>query len=136
MKTCSSCVVEKELSSFHKKGKGYNPMCKECRKVYVKSHYEKNKGSYQARSKAWKSNNPFRVIAARYSVDPLEVERIMSVGKCEICSCSENLVFDHIHESGTPRGCLCFSCNTMLGRLGDTNEQILARLELIRDYVS
>lgn len=139
MKVCYSCGVEKDISLFHKnksKKDGVNSICKECRKVYLQEHYESNKDSYKARSKAWKENNPHRVIATRYGVDEGVVKEIMSVGKCQICSSTENLVFDHVHETGEPRGCLCHSCNTMLGRLGDTEAQILKRMEDIKSYLT
>ena len=136
MKICGKCKIEKPFDQFHKKGKGYNSMCKCCRKIYVKSHYESNKDSYKVRSKKWKEENPHRVISTRYNVEEALVREVMSPGKCQICSATENLVFDHIHETGAPRGCLCHSCNTMLGRLGDTNEQIFKRMEDIKSYLS
>ncbi len=136
MKICGKCKIEKDFDQFHKKGKGYNHICKVCRKEYIKDHYEKNKDAYKSRSKSWKENNPHRVIATRYGVDEDVVKEIMSVGKCQICSSTENLVFDHVHKTSEPRGCLCHSCNTMLGRLGDTEEQIFKRMEAIKSYLT
>lgn len=37
--------------------------------------------------------------------------------KCEFCGCSENLVFDHNHETETFRGWLCDPCNRAYGTL-------------------
>lgn len=51
MKICGKCNVEKELSEFHKKGKSYQYMCKECRKIYIRKHYENNKDNYLKSSK-------------------------------------------------------------------------------------
>lgn len=136
MKTCSSCKEEKELNEFHRKGKYYHSLCKLCRKSYIKAHYEKNKEAYKASSAAWKSNNSWRVLGTRYNMNPDVIEKIMSIGQCEICGSSENLVFDHVHETNEPRGCLCTGCNVLLGRLGDTNDQIKSKISLIEKYLS
>lgn len=136
MKTCFTCKIEKDFEHFHKKGSRYKSSCKSCCKEYHREHYENNKDSYKTKAKVWRENNPHRVIATRYRVDQAVVEGIMSVGECEICSSTEKLVFDHIHEDGRPRGCLCTSCNILLGRLGDTNEQIRSRMKDVQDYLS
>ena len=44
---------------------------------------------------------------------------------CEICEKqTEDLVLDHDHSSGIFRGWLCQTCNTSLGKLGDSIEAI------------
>lgn len=137
MKTCSSCKIEKPFEDFHKKTKErYQSSCKACRKIYVAKHYQDNKESYSKRSKAWKVNNPNRVLSNRYKLPEDKIAEIMSVNLCEICGNTENLVFDHIHKTGKARGCLCFSCNTMLGRLGDSNEEIRERIENVLSYIN
>lgn len=45
-KICCKCEDEKDVSEFHKKGDGYQAMCKECRKPYIRQHYLNNKESY------------------------------------------------------------------------------------------
>ena len=53
-KTCSRCETNKLLSEFHKnksRSDGRQGICKACRVIYVKQHYEDNKESYVKRSK-------------------------------------------------------------------------------------
>lgn len=135
MKTCSRCKQSKDLSEFHKKGNKHHCMCKACRKVYIHEHYLKKKDSYAIRTKKWKEENKLKVLATRYSVSIETVQEIMSANKCQICSSTKKLVFDHIHATGEPRGCLCHQCNTMLGRLGDTNEEIFSKMAEITKYL-
>lgn len=51
MKICSKCKIPKELDQFDRKGSGHSSHCKECRKVYVKSHYDRNKSWYVEKAK-------------------------------------------------------------------------------------
>lgn len=43
-------------------------------------------------------------------------------GECPICLTAGPLVLDHDHETGAGRGWLCSTCNSGLGKLGDTIE--------------
>lgn len=51
MKVCSKCKVPKELKEFDKKGNGLSSHCKECRREYVNSHYNRNKEYYKEKAK-------------------------------------------------------------------------------------
>jgi hypothetical protein len=51
MRICSTCKIEKELDQFHRKGEGHTHMCKECRKTYIKEHYQANIEKYKASAK-------------------------------------------------------------------------------------
>lgn len=51
---------------------------------------------------------------------------------CDACGSSNNIAIDHDHDTNLVRGYLCMSCNTGLGRIGDTLEsarKIVAYLE-------
>ena len=50
-KICSSCKIEKEDNSFNKKYEGLSAYCKECNKLFLKKHYEKNKEYYITKSR-------------------------------------------------------------------------------------
>lgn len=54
MRKCSVCQIEKELDKFHKKGNGHAYMCKECRKKYIRQHYQDNKEIYLEKAKIGK----------------------------------------------------------------------------------
>lgn len=48
-KICNTCKDNKPLSEYHKnntKKDGLSSMCKECRKKYIRIHYENNKQYY------------------------------------------------------------------------------------------
>ena len=50
-KICSICKIEKEITEFDKKLKGYSSYCKNCRKEYMNNHYKNNKDYYIKKAK-------------------------------------------------------------------------------------
>jgi hypothetical protein len=48
---------------------------------------------------------------------------------------SHKLKNDHCHIDLVARGLLCCSCNTLIGRLGDTTEAVKKRTQKILDYL-
>lgn len=54
----------------------------------------------------------------------------------ELCDCcnkvTDRLVLDHDHATGKFRGWLCHTCNTGLGKLGDTVEGLERALDYLR----
>lgn len=54
--------------------------------------------------------------------NPLLDQYRARVVKCEICGKHKPLVVDHDHATGAFRGLLCSSCNTSLGKFGDSIE--------------
>jgi hypothetical protein len=57
MITCFRCHELLDESNFHKRKNGHQSMCKECRKSYIKTHYESNKEKYKKNIKEAKLNN-------------------------------------------------------------------------------
>jgi hypothetical protein len=56
-----------------------------------------------------------------YGLTAAEAQALVSSGVCDLCGrATENLHIDHDHATGAIRGVLCQSCNTGLGKLGDT----------------
>lgn len=51
MKICNKCSIEKPFTEFHKRGKGYQSVCKQCKAVYSKSYYTDNAESCKASRK-------------------------------------------------------------------------------------
>jgi hypothetical protein len=61
MKTCTKCLTEQPLFSFHKqKGAvdGYRSICKECRKGEHVDRYAADKESWNKRAVQWRKDNP------------------------------------------------------------------------------
>ena len=53
-------------------------------------------------------------------------------GLCQCCGIySDRLHLDHCHTTGNFRGWLCESCNTGLGKLGDTIDGVLRALKYL-----
>jgi len=51
MKTCGKCGIEKGLSEFYRRGKGYQSWCKECADKRHKDYYSKNQDKYANKRK-------------------------------------------------------------------------------------
>ncbi|MDE1854467.1 MAG: hypothetical protein KGI38_12070 [Thaumarchaeota archaeon] len=49
-------------------------------------------------------------------------------GKCRICG-KDAEVLDHDHKSGAPRGMVCRSCNSMLGKIETSGQNVLLTID-------
>lgn len=130
MKTCKTCNETKSLEEFSKRSRnkdGYELHCKVClRKVHqewVNNNPEKARESWRKASKKNYSTKNYRVRhLAKYGLTEQGYESLLlSQNKlCAICNEDKPLCIDHDHETGKVRGLLCTSCNTGLGKLGDS----------------
>ena len=92
---------------------GYRNLCMPCA---VKRN---NKNPKQ---KDWKTDHQTK---KRYGIDAETYkQRMQSSDKCEICSSTKELCYDHDHKTMEFRGVLCRACNRSLGQLGDNLEGI------------
>lgn len=70
---------------------------------------------------------------SRFDKYRITLEEFLEIpDKCDVCGSSNNIAIDHDHYTGMMRGYLCISCNTGLGKIGDTLESarnIVAYLE-------
>jgi DNA-directed RNA polymerase specialized sigma subunit len=90
---------------------GRRNLCKECSN-------KKNREDTKATQYKHKHQ-----LAKRYHITPEEYVECMSTSNCcEICSSTDNLCYDHDHNTMKFRGVLCRSCNKAIGLLGDTVE--------------
>lgn len=56
-------------------------------------------------------------------------------GCCQICGRNpDGLHLDHCHETGRVRGLLCSTCNTGLGKFGDSEERMEVALDYLRRF--
>ena len=78
---------------------------------------------------SWRNpNDPKKAsqLAKRYDCTPEQyAERMATSDCCEVCGTTEDLVYDHCHDSMDFRGVLCRQCNASIGGLGDTLEGLM-----------
>lgn len=100
-------------------------------------------GLHKQRLAEWKAANPNyqRIQTLKgYGLTPADEKQLLVLqdGVCAICKSAEGrtdrkwLSVDHDHSTGVVRGLLCSDCNTGIGALGDTAEDVrraLAYLE-------
>lgn len=114
---CIVCGFESEdMVKFVKdKGSKYGRRnnCAKCYQAANKMHpsYKISQTRYQGKK--------------RYGIDvDTYLERMSTSQCCEICSRKEELCYDHCHETLAFRGVLCRKCNSGIGLLGDTAEDL------------
>jgi hypothetical protein len=135
---CRSCKKHLPFEKFSKQAScksGYRKTCKDCHNQYVREvWYKKNSSKQIASSKKWKDNNKNRVLAQRYKCDLEIIEKLLELGKCQICESKENLHIDHCHSSGKVRGILCRSCNIGIGNFEENIERINSAISYLKKH--
>lgn len=147
LRECKKCKKEKPLQDFTKNSRlpsGYTNECKECHNAYLKNRRDGNPEVYEkikAQGARWRSDNPDadrrKYLFRKFNITLEEYQDMLDKqgGVCGICgkeetvvrrskSGKEMLAVDHCHTTGKIRGLLCFRCNTALGALGDSLEEI------------
>jgi hypothetical protein len=135
VKTCNHCSTELKLGTNWQENrkKVYINLCDDCYKTRQKK-YQKER---QSNPEKLRKQREYR-IKRDYGISMGEFEACMATSNCcEICGFipskkpaknstnrSRSLVYDHCHDSMKFRGVLCDSCNTAIGKLGDTVEGI------------
>jgi hypothetical protein len=125
LRTCKDCGLEahteEDLEEFAYAGKsrhgnqnskyGKKNLCKPCA-------YQRHKNT---------------VITKNYGISREEYDSIMDAAvECEICGSTDDLVYDHDHDTLKFRGILCNRCNRGLGLLGDTYEALQKAAEYLK----
>lgn len=121
MKHCNLCNQDKALEAFAWKNKAKGTRqsnCKECHKVYSKTHYTNNKDYYVEKA----SRNRFAGAVYGLTREEELAFRKRNNGLCELCNLRPASHIDHDHSTGNLRGHLCSGCNSGLGLLGDNLE--------------
>jgi hypothetical protein len=141
-KICTSCKTEKVLEvDFYKQppsrrtnGGGYLHSCKECVLKRNRKSSQKNK------KRIWENKLKYR-----YGITVEEYKKLLeSQGRCcSICKtknpsqkrkqCNYFCV-DHCHETGKVRGLLCSTCNTALGLLGDSRDNLVEAINYLTRF--
>lgn len=116
-KDCGFVGYTNHLRQYFVKNKesryGYRNLCISCAVKRNEKHPKK---------KEWKTDHQTK---KRYGVDSETYKRLMSTSNCcQICGKTEQLCYDHDHQTMQFRGVLCRGCNRSLGQLGDNIESI------------
>ena len=83
------------------------------------------------KQKDWKTDHQTK---KRYGIDAETYkQRMQSSDKCQICSSTKELCYDHDHDTMAFRGVLCRGCNRSIGQLGDSLESILKVVKYLED---
>lgn len=118
--SCQSENLELFVSSNESKY-GRRNLCWSCMVV----RNEKN-----PRMKDWKTDHQTR---KRYGIDAVTYkQRMLTSDKCEVCSATTELCYDHDHGTMMFRGILCRACNRSIGQLGDSVEGLEKALNYLR----
>ena len=147
-KFCSGCQETKSTDEFGKQSNrkdGLAYRCKSCMNKYHAQRYEnpRIRKTIKANQEKYRAANPDvdvnKHLVRKYGITLEEYNRRFreQKGVCAICGKEEStrrrkispenerLAVDHCHETGVVRGLLCFKCNTAIGSLGDTQDQIM-----------
>ena len=133
-KICKRCKTDKALEDFARgRSNGSHAWCKSCMAEYQITYKEKKGRDY------FKNYN----YMAQYGIT-LEEAKELLVSQSNACALCEKEVswlpgfsasahVDHCHSTGKVRGILCGSCNTALGKLGDSVESITKVLNYLKE---
>jgi hypothetical protein len=142
---CVKCGIHKDEHHFRiRPEKGYREKsCKECR--YAQARSNKNRAANVAR---YRSSDKYkesirRGVLKKYGLTIEEYNNVVESqdGLCAICKNPEtrtirgklkSLSVDHDHKTGRVRGIICDNCNTILGRVKDSEDHLLALLDYLR----
>lgn len=92
MKICSKCKKEKSIADYNFKNKSlgiYHSECKDCTRLFVKNHYNKNRQYYL--NKTHKRNTRLRQEISNYTKQYLQNNPCVDCGEKDIVV----LEFDH-----------------------------------------
>jgi len=98
-----------------------------------KAYRKANKGKVLANARKWYKNNSDRThgyqTMRKYGLGVAEYRDMLAAqdGRCAICLRSDTgvrLCVDHSHVTGRVRGLLCRKCNTGIGMLDDSQDNL------------
>lgn len=124
-KQCNTCKEWKSVEDFTaRKNRNGAPIsdCRPCMATRGRAYHASDRG-----------RNRRYALTYGVSLEWYETKLADQGGRCAICLevPETRLAVDHCHRTGTPRGLLCFLCNSALGRFDDDP----ARLRRAADYL-
>jgi hypothetical protein len=138
LKRCRKCGIEKQISELRSRSRGVRNrpcQCKACKRISDQAWKSRNPNYEVERYARTKIQNREKHLVRKYGVSLTDYDSmfIAQLGKCAVCSKSQDKAFDvdHCHETKMVRGLLCTNCNRMIGHAGDSPE----RLRKAADYL-
>lgn len=133
-KQCPSCLEYKDLTGFRPRKwskNGYESYCQVCLRLKKKQKRESIESKLERRRFD---------LYTKYRLLPEDFTRMFHSqgGRCPICLRTldefdyRRTVVDHCHASSTVRGLLCTSCNSSLGKFGDSPEVLQRAIDYIQ----
>ena len=136
MKRCTKCKEEKSLSEFDNRKASKDGKTAQCT-LCLRTKAMKVRKENPEITRASNLRNRFNMSIKEYNVIFLKQK-----GKCRICNKAETmkslngeikwLACDHNHNTGKIRGLLCSSCNTGLGKMGDSIKNLKSAIEYLK----
>jgi hypothetical protein len=130
---CSSCYIKNKKNNFKDCQTtilAWELLKKERSEKALKKR--KEKANVRRRGPSWR----FVTLKHRYGLDEASYNQLLleQDNRCKICQKeSENLYVDHCHTSQQVRGLLCPKCNTFVGYVETSPEEILQK---IKEYLN
>lgn len=136
LKVCSKCNEKKSLTcfSFNKGASdGLSSHCTICKVEWLRqyrktpeggSRHKLNKRKYNAKNSGITARK-FRARALGVSPEAFDTILRLQGFKCAICQKDNPNCLDHCHATGKVRGVLCHKCNTAIGSLGDSEQNLM-----------
>lgn len=118
-KQCSGCGEVKSLSDFHKKEKSVDSRCKDCKKQYQRTHYEKNKPRYLKKMRD-------RAKSLKVLVDEFKADK--PCADCKEVYPPYVMDFDHLDATNKR---FCISLIVSQGRTLNILNEEMAKCELV-----
>lgn len=137
-KRCKYCGEDKSLSefSFNFNRKSRKRECKSCKNIYNKQYHKRN--SKKLIYKATTHN-----LRRKYGMTREMRDAVLSAQDHRCAICKINLdgskpklrgCIDHCHVTGKVRGILCGTCNSAIGLLNDSEQNLLSAVSYLSKY--
>ena len=140
MKVCKVCGETKPLDnyySFKTKYKGvekvaYRGECKDCSKNKANTKYK------EERDRLGRHPSKAAQLKRKFGISLKDYEEIQEQqgNRCAICNNLEEeytMAVDHNHNTGEVRGLLCMNCNTGLGMLKDSVQNLESAITYLKE---
>lgn len=142
-KRCRDCKIEKDSAQFVKNKvckDGIDTLCKECNRKRVKQWRKSNPDKRKLQRKREARCTKNKDLKRLYGITIEQYEEMLEAQGhvCAICKNPEVfdrlLSVDHCHTTGKIRGLLCCRCNSGIGWLQDSIENLKQAIKYLTGY--